>query len=222
MDTQPNNNVFDQMAAGRDYTRQTAGLAAMVHSPVQSFGLDWPGQCRAENGERTKNVALALESIRPVVESAGTLMGGCLAFPRKEWLPAGKHPTGQKEPSPHLGAAAKNIEIPYRVALSLMESEQITLARKALAALPVGQLGDPIIIRLRKMLALPVTKTSAKRDIDRTLDYKWIRDHAQDYRGQWVALEKGELIGAATSLRELLDRVKLLRSEHRPLLHQIS
>jgi hypothetical protein len=103
-----------------------------------------------------------------------------------------------------------------------MESEQITLARKALAALPVGQLGDPIIIRLRKMLALPVTKTSAKRDIDRTLDYKWIRDHAQDYRGQWVALEKGELIGAATSLRELLDRVKLLRSEHRPLLHQIS
>ena len=103
-----------------------------------------------------------------------------------------------------------------------MEREQITLARKALDALPVGQLSDPMIMRLRKMLAVPVTKTSQKRDIDRALDYQWIRDHAQDYRGQWVALDNGELLGAATSLRELLDRVKPLRSEHRPLLHQIS
>ena len=114
------------------------------------------------------------------------------------------------------------MEITYRVVLSLMESEQVTLARKALDALPVGRLGDPMIVRLRKMLAVPVTKPSQKRDIDRTLDYQWIRDHAQDYRGQWVALNKGELLAAAASLRELLDRVKPLRSEHRPLLHQMS
>ena len=138
----------------------------------------------------------------------------------KEFLPAGKGPVGQKEPSLSLGVAAKNIEIIYRVALSLMGSEQVTLARKALAALPLDRLGDPMIVRLRKMLAVPVTKTSQKRDIDRTLDYQWIRDHAQDYRGQWVALDKGELLAAAASLRELLDNVKHLK--HRPLLHQIS
>jgi len=77
-------------------------------------------------------------------------------------------------------------------------------------------------MKLRNTLAVPVTKSSQKRDIDRTLDYQWIRDHAQDYRGRWVALDNGKLLGAATSLRDLLDRLKLLRSEHRPLLHQIS
>jgi hypothetical protein len=218
MDIQLNNNVFDQMAAGRDYTRQLAGLAArMVHSSEQSFGLGWSGY-QTGNGERTKNVALALASVHPTAASAGTLMlSQC-----KECLPASKQRAGQEKPSPAPGVAAENMEITYRVALSLMEREQITLARKALDSLPVGQLSDPMIVRLRKMLAVPVTKTSQKRDIDRALDYQWIRDHAQEYRGQWVALDKGELLAAAASLRELLDRVKPLRSEHRPLLHQIS
>ena len=67
---------FDQLTDDRDYSRQTAGLAAMIaHSPDQSFGLGWPGHCQAENGERTKNAALAHSSIDLVVESAGTLMG---------------------------------------------------------------------------------------------------------------------------------------------------
>jgi hypothetical protein len=75
-------------------------------------------------------------------------------------------------------------------------------------------------MKLRNPLAAPVTKISQKRDVDRTLDYQWIQDHAQDYRGQWVALDKGELLATAASLRELLDQVKHLG--HRPLLHQIS
>jgi len=79
-----------------------------------------------------------------------------------------------------------------------------------------------MILRLCNMLAVPVTKISRKRDVDRTLDYQWIGDHAKDYRGQWVALDNGQLLAAAASLRELLDRVKPLRSEHRPLLHEIS
>jgi hypothetical protein len=219
MDVQLNNNVFDQLTAKPDYTRQKAALAArMAHTSEQSFGLAWPGPCLDETGERTRKAALARSFIHFVKESATTLTESRY----KEWLPASKHPASQKEPSPALGVAAKNMEITYRVALSLMESEQITLARKALAALPVGQLSDPMIMRLRNMLALPVTKTSEKRDVDRTLDYQWIRDHAKDYRGQWVALDNGELLAAAASLRELLDRVKPLRSEHRPLLHQFT
>jgi len=219
MDTQLNHNVFDQLTAGRDYTRQTAGLAAMVvHSREQSFGLGWAGHCEGENSEQTRKGALARSFIHFVTKSAAPLMESQC----KEWFPASKHLAGPKEPPPAQGVAAKNTEITYRVALSLMENEQITLARKALAAVPVGQLSDPMIVRLRKMLAVPVTKTSLKRDTDRTLDYQWIRDHAQDYRGQWVALDKGELLGAATSLRELLNRVKPFCSEHRPLLHQIS
>jgi len=224
MDIQSNNNVFDQLTSGRNYARQPAGLAArMAQSPEQSVGLGWPRHYQAENGEQTKNVALALASIPLAVESPGTLVGSWLASQLEEW-PAGKYRAERRKPllPPNEAGQRTSIEIAYRVALSLMEREQIPLARKALDALPVGQLGDPIIVRLRKMLAVPVTKTSGKRDIDRTLDYQWIRDHAQDYRGQWVALDSGKLLGAAPSLRELLDRVKPLRSEHRPLLHQIS
>jgi hypothetical protein len=36
-------------------------------------------------------------------------------------------------------------------------------------------------MKLRNPLAAPVTKISQKRDVDRTLDYQWIQDHAQDY-----------------------------------------
>jgi hypothetical protein len=219
MDTQLNNNVFDQLTASRDYTRQKAALAARIaHPSKQSFGLGWPGPCPTESGEGSRKAALARSFIHFVTESAATLMESQC----KEWLPASKRHAGQKESSPGLSVAAKNIEITYRVALSLMESEQVSLARKALAALPVGQISDPMVVRLRNMLAVPVTKISRKRDVDRTLDYQWIRDHAQDYRGQWVALDNGQLLAAAASLRELLDRVKPLRSEHRPLLHQIS
>src|SRR5262249_820787 len=218
MDFQLNNNVFDQLPPSRDYIRQKAALAARIaHPSEESFGLGWPRPSPAENGERARKSALAGSFIHFVKESATTFNESQC----KESLP-GKGPAGQKEASLSLGVAAKNIEIIYRVALSLMESEQITLARKALTALPVGQLSDPIIMRLRNTLPVPVTKTRQKRDIDRALDYQWIRDHSQDYRGQWVALDKGELLAAAASLRQLLDRVKPLRSEHRPLLHQIS
>jgi hypothetical protein len=219
MDVQLNHNVFDQLPPSRDYTRQKAALAAKIaHPSEESFGLGWPRPSPAENGERARISALARSFIHFVKESAATFNESQC----KESLSAGKGPAAEKEPSLSLGVAAKNIEIIYRVALSLMESEQITLARKALTALPVGQQSDPIIMRLRNTLAVPVTKTSHKRDIDRTLDYQWIRDHAQDYRGHWVAVNNGKLLAAAVSLRELLEHVKPLNLEHRPLLHQIS
>lgn len=229
MDMRLNNDVFDQLTTGHGHTRHTAGLAAMMasHRSEQSFGLGWSGYRQAENGERTRNAALAHSSIQLVVKFAGTLMGSCLpCLPSqcKAWPPPGKYRADQKNPSPSPGGAAKHtsLEITYRVVLSLMEREQITLARKTLDALPVGQLGDPMIIILRKMLAVPVTKTSRKQDIDRTLDYQWIRDHAQEYRGQWIALDNGQLLAAAVSLRALLNRINPLRLDHRPLLHQIS
>ena len=161
MDIQLNNNVFDQTGGGSKYTRAIAGLAAMMgHSSEQSLGLGSPGHRQARNAERTKNIALALASVHPIAASVGTLMlSQC-----KEWLPASKQRAGQKKPSPAPGVAAENMEITFRVVLSLMEREQITLARKALDALPVGQLTDPMIVRLRKMLAVPITKTSQKRE----------------------------------------------------------
>jgi hypothetical protein len=51
---------------------------------------------------------------------------------------------------------------------------------------PVGRIGP----------AAPVQGLDASRN--------WIRDHADAYRGQWVAVQEGTLLGAAPSLKGLL------------------
>ena len=215
-------HTFDQSAANR--TRQAAELAATVARDLeQSIGLGWWEQFQARSGELTKAVAGLAHSIDVVMElSAGRYLAfACKAS--RSYGQEGRYHALPKNPSLLSGGAAEHasLEIAYRVVRSLMEREQIALARKTLDALPVGRLDDPMINTLCKMLAVPTTKTSQKRDIDRVQDYGWIRDHAQDYRGQWVALHNGALLGAAASLRELLNRVNPLKLEHRPLFHQI-
>jgi len=109
----------------------------------------------------------------------------------------------------------------YLAVRNLMEHEQIVAARKVLNALPLGSFDDLLFVGLRKILALPVVTVVQKRDIDRHMDYEWIREHAQEYRGQWVALNEGQLLEAAGSLRELLERIKSVHLDHRPLIHRI-
>ena len=58
-------------------------------------------------------------------------------------------------------------------------------------------------------------------DIDRKKDYEWIRENALSYRGQWVALDRGQLLVADKSLGVLLERIKKIELEYRPLLHRI-
>jgi hypothetical protein len=41
----------------------------------------------------------------------------------------------------------------------------------------------------------PVERLSASR--------RWLREHADEYRGQWVAVRQGELVGVAPSLEEM-------------------
>ena len=98
--------------------------------------------------------------------------------------------------------------LPYFAVRSLLEHEQIVAARNILNALPLGSFDDLLFDRLRKILAQPVVTAVQKLDIDRQMDYEWIQEQAQEYRGQWVALNEGQLLEAAGSLRELLDRIK--------------
>lgn len=120
------------------------------------------------------------------------------------------------------GEAGRNpADLACLVVRNLIEREQIAVARNLLEALPLGLVDDPSLARLRKTLALPVVKTSDKLDIDRQDDYKWIRDYGREYQGQWVAVDKGQLLAVAGTLRELLELVKRLPLGGRPLLHRI-
>ena len=109
----------------------------------------------------------------------------------------------------------------YLVVRDLIEREQIGAARKLLAGLPLEYLSDPLVRRLLKTLAQPVVKVRQKQDVDRQKDYDWLRDHAREYAGQWVALHEGQLLAASATLRDISEKVKALRLSHPPLLHLI-
>jgi hypothetical protein len=42
---------------------------------------------------------------------------------------------------------------------------------------------------------------------DHTQDWAWINEHADEYRGQWVLVCKGQLIAADPQIRALLNKV---------------
>ena len=59
-----------------------------------------------------------------------------------------------------------------------------------------------------RVLAPPrATSRPASGAPDRELDFHWLRDHAGEYAGQWVALRGGHLLGAAATLVELQKRL---------------
>lgn len=109
----------------------------------------------------------------------------------------------------------------YLVVRDLVGREKIGAAREFLARLPLEYLSDPLILRLLKTLAKPVVRRCAKQDVDRQIDYDWLREHAREYRGQWVALQDGQLLAVSPTLREISEKVKARGLSRPPLLHRI-
>lgn len=109
----------------------------------------------------------------------------------------------------------------YLAVRDLIERDKVSAARELLSGLPLEYLGDPLILRLLRILAPPIVKKSDKQDTDRQKDYAWLRDHARDYTGQWLALDDGRLVAVAATLRDIRAKVKALRLNHPPLLHQV-
>ena len=64
--------------------------------------------------------------------------------------------------------------------------------------------GDEHIRQAHHVLAPPVAQSKQLRHIQ-GLDAskRWLREHASEYRGQWVAVHNGELVGAGNTLDEL-------------------
>ncbi|MBI2219132.1 MAG: hypothetical protein HYU51_17760 [Candidatus Rokubacteria bacterium] len=103
----------------------------------------------------------------------------------------------------------------------LIESERLDTARQMLYAAPPYILSDPLVARLRSILAPPVVKRVHKRDLDRRQEYDWLRTHGHQYRGQWVALDGATLLVSAATLRELQERLRAVPVTNRPFLHRV-
>lgn len=52
-----------------------------------------------------------------------------------------------------------------------------------------------------------VTTKRSEHRVDIRKNHEWIKDHYQEYKGRWVALQDGELLADAGSAEELLQQV---------------
>lgn len=57
-------------------------------------------------------------------------------------------------------------------------------------------------------------------DFDRSAEIRWLEEHWQEYRGEWVALLHDELLAHGT-LDEVMVRLKVVDPEALALLHRI-
>jgi hypothetical protein len=69
--------------------------------------------------------------------------------------------------------------------------------------------------------APPTVKAVPIVDRPRTAEFDWLREHAREHPGQWVALDGSRLLGVAADLRELLRRLTPAERNSNPLFHRI-
>ena len=73
---------------------------------------------------------------------------------------------------------------------------------------------DSQLVQAARVLAPPVVRTlQRERAGDLHASQDWLRDHAEPYRGQWVVVREGQLLGFAPKLADLRE---LLARENNP------
>lgn len=121
-------------------------------------------------------------------------------------------------------AGLQNPDIVSRVMAirDLLQKGHIAAARKLLDLIPVGALEQPAINRLRRALTPPTVRPSERKDTERRQAFAWLRQHAHEYRGQWVAVGDSGLIAATTTLKELRQQLRSLEpAAQQPLIHKL-
>jgi hypothetical protein len=112
---------------------------------------------------------------------------------------------------------------PYRERIrELVEQDDVSGARKLLAeALEKGNHGEDLSGWQRVLAPAKVIRVGGERDVDRTSDFQWLKDHGDEYRGQWVALFGGELLAHGDSLKSVRTQLEDHPSGGRALLHRL-
>lgn len=101
-------------------------------------------------------------------------------------------------------------------------ANRVTDARALLAAVPMDQRLKGDLRAWLVALAEPKARSrvEAVPDDDRS-DLEWLRRHASDYAGRWVAIRRGALVAAAESLRDVLRIVDSSGSRESVLVHKL-
>lgn len=109
----------------------------------------------------------------------------------------------QREPEPR--GTARVLPFPFaRLIRDCIEREQVPAARDLVRIAMQQDDPGPAVLRWQRLLAPPRVRVSDKKDVDRTADFQWLDAHASSYRGQWVLVAGGGLVGHSPSLKEAL------------------
>jgi hypothetical protein len=79
----------------------------------------------------------------------------------------------------------------------------------------------PARVNNSDVFAPPVVKRSALKDRPRDVEFAWLREHAREYPGQWLAVDGATLVGAAPRFKDLLASLSPAEREHGPLFHYV-
>jgi len=102
-----------------------------------------------------------------------------------------------------------------------VEHGDFRLARDLVARALMSRPDDPDLRRWERVVAPAVVRISTIRGVDRGRDLEWLRAHASEYSGRWVAVDGGALLAEAPSLAEVLDRVRSSHAGKTPLVEWI-
>lgn len=103
----------------------------------------------------------------------------------------------------------------------LISEERVAHARRLLREGLEANPDDLHLNRLDRLLALPKTAKIAKRDVDRTEEFRWLARNREEYRDRWVAVLGKDLVACAESLKELRRILRDREFEIPPLIHRI-
>lgn len=101
-----------------------------------------------------------------------------------------------------------------------VEREEVGAARRVLAeALREGS-NEPGLANWEKLLAPgKVLGYSPARGSDLQAEVRWLDEHSQEFRGQWVAVLGAQMLAHAETLEELREKLDKLTLPTRPLVH---
>lgn len=104
----------------------------------------------------------------------------------------------------------------------LIEQDRVAGARRLLAeAIEAGAQEEDLPLLQRVLGPARFLGFSDELEPDRTPEFTWLREHAKDYRGQWVILAEDQLLAHSADLQEALAVIKNQKTNRRPLLHYI-
>lgn len=71
------------------------------------------------------------------------------------------------------------------------------------------------------LTAPPEVRSVPILDRSRDAEFSWLKQHAQEYPGRWVALDGAKLLGSAPRLSDLLQQLGSAVQERNPLFHRV-